>query len=101
MSRGTPSFGKKNKRNCTSCIRCGKPSYHQRHQRCSSCGYPERKMRTPGSIKARRRRQQGTGRMRHMKQFQSITSANDIKKWGHPLLKEMWAERTKQGLKNY
>ncbi|KAM0678520.1 60S ribosomal protein L37 [Binucleata daphniae] len=101
MSRGTPSFGKKNKRNCTSCIRCGKPSYHQRHQRCSSCGYPEKKIRTPGSIKARRRRGQGTGRMRHLKQFFKLGHDKKLGEKGHPLLRAMWEERKEKGLKNY
>ncbi|EJW01575.1 hypothetical protein EDEG_03870 [Edhazardia aedis USNM 41457] len=103
MSRGTPSFGLKNKRNCTNCKRCGKPSYHQRHKRCSSCAYPEKKMRSPGSLKAVRRRGQGTGRMRHMKTFFKLGYANNNKRIaerGHPLLKEMWKVRARKGLIN-
>lgn len=42
-------------------------SYHKQKLRCSSCGYPEKKLRNRGSLKARRRRGQGTGRMRHIR----------------------------------
>jgi large subunit ribosomal protein L37e len=67
MSKGTPSFGKKNKRNTTTCQRCGRMSFHKQKGRCSSCGYPDAKMRNPGSIKARRRRTRGARRMRYMR----------------------------------
>nr|6ZU5_LJJ Chain LJJ, eL37 [Paranosema locustae] len=66
-SKGTSSFGKKNKRNHILCVRCGSMSYHKQKLRCSSCGYPEKKLRNRGSPKARRRRGEGTGRMRHLK----------------------------------
>ena len=40
MSKGTPSMGKKSgKKNFIRCRRCGKPSYHMRKKRCSSCGF--------------------------------------------------------------
>lgn len=67
MSKGTSSFGKKNKRNHVLCARCGSMSYHKQKRRCSSCGYPEDKIRNRASLKARRRRGQGTGRMRHIR----------------------------------
>ncbi len=39
MVKGTPSFGKKNKRTHILCRRCGKKSYHVRDSECSSCGF--------------------------------------------------------------
>lgn len=42
-------------------------SYHKQLRKCSSCAYPNPKWRTPGSIKAIRRKAQGTGRMSHIR----------------------------------
>jgi large subunit ribosomal protein L37e len=40
MTRGTPSFGKRNGRMTHGiCRRCGKHSYFRRKGVCSSCGY--------------------------------------------------------------
>ncbi|MCD6496374.1 MAG: 50S ribosomal protein L37e [Candidatus Aenigmarchaeota archaeon] len=39
MTKGTPSFGKRNKRTHIACRRCGKHTYHVRDKVCSSCGY--------------------------------------------------------------
>jgi len=39
MSKGTPSFGKRNKRSHISCRRCGQRSYHVRDKECAACGY--------------------------------------------------------------
>ncbi len=39
MSKGTPSFGKHNKKTHIRCRRCGGHSYHIRKKKCSSCGY--------------------------------------------------------------
>ena len=40
MVKGTPSMGKKSgKTTHIRCRRCGKPSYHIRKKKCSSCGY--------------------------------------------------------------
>lgn len=69
MTKGTSSFGKRNKRNHIQCRRCGKESYHKQKHACASCGYPKAKLRTPGSLKAIHRRTTGTGRMRHLKKF--------------------------------
>jgi large subunit ribosomal protein L37e len=44
-------------------------SYHKQLRKCASCAYPSPKWRTPGSIKAGRRRTTGTGRMRHLKKI--------------------------------
>ncbi|KCZ81726.1 hypothetical protein H312_00905 [Anncaliia algerae PRA339] len=44
-------------------------SYHKQKKTCSSCGYPEKKLRNPGSIKAVRRNTTGTGRCRHLKKL--------------------------------
>jgi len=37
--KGTPSFGKRNKKTHIACRRCGKHTYHIRHRECSACGY--------------------------------------------------------------
>lgn len=37
--KGTPSFGKKNKRTHIRCPRCGRHSYHIRKKRCAACGW--------------------------------------------------------------
>jgi len=39
MTKGTPSFGKKNKKTHIICRRCGKRAYHVRHKECSACGF--------------------------------------------------------------
>ncbi|HID72181.1 MAG TPA: 50S ribosomal protein L37e [Thermoplasmata archaeon] len=39
MSKGTPSFGKRNKKTHILCRRCGKHSYHARKRYCASCGF--------------------------------------------------------------
>lgn len=87
MSKGTSSFGKKNKRNHTMCKRCGNMSYHKQLRKCASCAYPEAKMRTPGSIKARRRRNVGTGRMRHLKKIMK-EHVHGVKV--NPIISQLW-----------
>jgi large subunit ribosomal protein L37e len=68
MTKGTTSRGEKHKKTHTSCRRCGKVAFHMQKSRCASCGYPETKMRRYNwSDKAKRRRTQGTGRMRSLK----------------------------------
>ena len=39
MVKGTPSFGKRNKRSHVLCRRCGQRSYHVRDKECAACGY--------------------------------------------------------------
>ncbi len=39
MTKGTPSFGKRNKRSHILCRRCGQRSYHVKHKECASCGF--------------------------------------------------------------
>lgn len=72
MTKGTSSFGKRNKRNHIQCRRCGKESYHKQKHACASCGYPKPKWRNPGSIKAVGRRAVGTGRMRHLRKYVTL-----------------------------
>merc|ERR1712157_492289 len=68
MTKGTTSFGRRHTKTHTTCRRCGKVSYHIQKKLCSSCGYPNPKMRNFNwGEKAKRRRTTGTGRMRHMK----------------------------------
>ncbi len=43
MAKGTPSFGKKNKKTHIVCRRCGKRSYHVRDKFCSACGFGKSK----------------------------------------------------------
>ena len=68
MTKGTSSFGKRHSKTHTTCRRCGKVSYHLQKKRCASCGYPDAKMRRFNwSEKSKRRRTEGTGRMKYMK----------------------------------
>ncbi|ORD93618.1 ribosomal prt L37 [Enterospora canceri] len=55
MSKGTPSMGKRTKRNHLLCPRCGHMAYHKQRAECASCAYPEAKKRTRRSEKAKRR----------------------------------------------
>ncbi|MGB9675130.1 MAG: 50S ribosomal protein L37e [Candidatus Nanoarchaeia archaeon] len=46
MSKGTPSKGKRTgKKSHIRCPRCGRHSYHFQNKRCSSCGYPDKRLR--------------------------------------------------------
>jgi len=68
MTKGTYSLGRRHNKTHTLCIRCGKRAFHCQKKECGSCGYPAAKMRKYNwSEKAKRRRTQGTGRMRYMK----------------------------------
>mmetsp|Transcript_25004 Transcript_25004/g.33517 ORF Transcript_25004/g.33517 Transcript_25004/m.33517 type:complete len:90 (+) Transcript_25004:2-271(+) len=68
MTKGTTSFGKRHNKTHTICRRCGKSSFHIQKKTCASCGFPGAKMRRYNQhAKAKRRRTQGTGRMRFMK----------------------------------
>lgn len=68
MTKGTSSFGKRNDKSHTHCRRCGRRSFHIQKKRCASCGYPAaRKRKYNWSVKSRRRRTTGTGRMKHLK----------------------------------
>ena len=58
------------------CVRCGSMSFHKQRNRCSCCGYPEDKIRNWGSLKAKRRRGQGTGRMRHIRKVKKAFAGN-------------------------
>ncbi|EEA07534.1 60S ribosomal protein L37, putative [Cryptosporidium muris RN66] len=66
--KGTGSRGKHHGKTHFLCCRCGKRSYMVQKKRCASCGYPSAKMRSYNwSVKAKRRRTTGTGRMRYLK----------------------------------
>mmetsp|Transcript_22283 Transcript_22283/g.33163 ORF Transcript_22283/g.33163 Transcript_22283/m.33163 type:complete len:90 (+) Transcript_22283:41-310(+) len=89
MTKGTCSFGRKHNKSHTLCRRCGKRSYHIQKSKCASCGYPAAKMRRYNwSSKAKRRRTEGTGRMRYLKTvrrrarngFREGTQAQKLKK---------------------
>ncbi|MEE9593921.1 MAG: 50S ribosomal protein L37e [Candidatus Hydrothermarchaeales archaeon] len=43
MSKGTSSFGKRNKRLHIRCRRCGRNSYHVKKKECASCGFGKTK----------------------------------------------------------
>lgn len=68
MTKGTFSFGRRHQHVHTLCVRCGRKSYHIQSQACSSCGFPAAKMRKyQWAEKTLRRRTQGTGRMKYLK----------------------------------
>uniref|UniRef100_A0A7R9Z9A9 Ribosomal protein L37 n=1 Tax=Pseudictyota dubia TaxID=2749911 RepID=A0A7R9Z9A9_9STRA len=68
MTKGTTSFGKRHNKTHVMCRRCGKSSYHVQKSTCASCGFPAAQMRRYNwAAKAKRRRTQGTGRMRYLK----------------------------------
>mmetsp|Transcript_102413 Transcript_102413/g.184724 ORF Transcript_102413/g.184724 Transcript_102413/m.184724 type:complete len:96 (+) Transcript_102413:82-369(+) len=68
MGDGTPAMGKRHKKTHALCPRCGKRSYHTQNKRCAACGYPSAKLRSyEWSEKAKRRKAQGTGRMKYLK----------------------------------
>ncbi|KPI97845.1 60S ribosomal protein L37 [Papilio xuthus] len=67
-TKGTSSFGKRRNKTHTLCRRCGRSSYHIQKSKCAQCGYPAAKLRSyHWSVKAKRRKTTGTGRMRHLK----------------------------------
>nr|CAD7402289.1 unnamed protein product [Timema cristinae] len=67
-TKGTSSFGKRRNKTHTLCRRCGRSSYHIQKSQCAQCGYPSRKLRSYNwSVKAKRRKTTGTGRMRFLK----------------------------------
>uniref|UniRef100_L2FLT3 60s ribosomal protein l37 n=1 Tax=Colletotrichum fructicola (strain Nara gc5) TaxID=1213859 RepID=L2FLT3_COLFN len=67
-AKGTSSFGKRHNKTHVLCRRCGRRSLHVQKHTCSSCGYPSAKTRKYNwSEKAKRRKTNGTGRMRYMK----------------------------------
>nr|CAD7444854.1 unnamed protein product [Timema bartmani] len=61
-TKGTSSFGKRRNKTHTLCRRCGRSSYHIQKSQCAQCGYPNN-----WSVKAKRRKTTGTGRMRFLK----------------------------------
>ncbi|KAK9453276.1 ribosomal protein L37e-domain-containing protein [Dipodascopsis uninucleata] len=68
MTKGTTSLGKRHNKSHTLCRRCGRRSYHVQKSTCSSCGYPAAKIRKYNwSVKAKRRKTTGTGRMQYLK----------------------------------
>ncbi|KAJ2956166.1 hypothetical protein NQZ79_g7953 [Umbelopsis isabellina] len=90
-TKGTTSFGKRHTKSHTLCRRCGNRAFHNQKKTCASCGYPAAKIRSceykleftcltvferpcqltlclvNWSVKAKRRKTTGTGRMRHLK----------------------------------
>ncbi|XP_020714316.1 probable 60S ribosomal protein L37-A isoform X1 [Ceratitis capitata] len=67
-TKGTSSFGKRHNKTHTLCRRCGRSSYHIQKSTCSQCGYPAAKLRSYNwSVKAKRRKTTGTGRVRYLK----------------------------------
>ncbi|ELA48054.1 hypothetical protein VCUG_00477 [Vavraia culicis subsp. floridensis] len=83
MTKGTSSFGKKNKHNHTFCIRCGKTSFNKQKRTCSACAYPAPKWKRPAGYKAKQRKNVNI-RNRHMKR--SLKSARSGFK-GDPVMK--------------
>jgi len=68
MTKGTSSFGKRNDKTHTICIRCGRRAFHNQKKECGCCGYPSARVRKYNwSNKAIRRKTTGTGRQRYLK----------------------------------
>ncbi|CAG8478195.1 2010_t:CDS:2 [Paraglomus occultum] len=68
MTKGTSSFGKRHTKTHTLCRRCGRRAFHNQKKTCAQCGYPSPKTRSYNwSVKGKRRKTTGTGRMRHLK----------------------------------
>lgn len=66
--KGTGSFGLRHNKSHTICRRCGRRSFHIQKKTCSGCGYPAARIRGYNwSIKALRRKRDGTGRCRYLK----------------------------------
>ncbi|KAG0014462.1 60S ribosomal protein L37A [Entomortierella chlamydospora] len=66
-TKGTSSFGKRHTKSHTLCRRCGRRSFHNQKKTCAQCGYPAAKTRSYNwSVKGKRRKTTGTGRMRHL-----------------------------------
>jgi large subunit ribosomal protein L37e len=89
MTKGTSSFGKRRNKTHTICRRCGTVSFHIQKKTCASCGFPAAKIRGYNwSIKAKRRKTTGTGRMRSLSivrrkfrnGFREMTQAQSQKK---------------------
>ncbi|KRH95306.1 60S ribosomal protein L37 [Pseudoloma neurophilia] len=85
MSKGTSSFGKKNKHNHTFCVRCGKTSYHKQKRKCAACAYPEKKLKRNTNYKAKQRRTVNQ-RNRYLKK---ITSASKNGFKGETLINQL------------
>lgn len=45
QTKGTYSFGRRNRKSHTLCVRCGKHAYNIQKSRCASCAFPAAKMR--------------------------------------------------------
>ncbi|KAJ1560386.1 60S ribosomal protein L37A, partial [Cladochytrium tenue] len=67
-TKGTQAFGKRHNKSHSLCRRCGRRSFHNQKKTCAQCGYPAAKTRHyEWSVKAKRRKTTGTGRMRYLK----------------------------------
>ncbi|GFT27470.1 probable 60S ribosomal protein L37-A [Nephila pilipes] len=83
MTKGTSSFGKRHNKSHTLCRRCGRSSYHIQKSRCAQCGYPKQRLRHYNwSVKGKRRKTTGTGRLRHLKVVW-IKFKNGFRQGGH------------------
>lgn len=68
QTKGTSSRGPKHNKSHTLCIRCGKRSFHVQKSTCAACGYPSaRRRHYEWSVKGKRRKTTGTGRMAHLR----------------------------------
>ncbi|XP_041475582.1 large ribosomal subunit protein eL37A-like [Lytechinus pictus] len=68
MTKGTSSFGKRHNKTHTFCRRCGRRSWHIQKCSCAACSYPCKTIRKYNwSVKAKRRKTTGTGRIRHLR----------------------------------
>ncbi|KAI7822097.1 ribosomal protein L37 [Kickxella alabastrina] len=87
MTKGTSSFGKRHVKTHSLCKRCGNRAFHNQKKTCASCGYPAAKIRSFNwSMKAKRRKTTGTGRMRHLKTV-NIRFKNGFREGAKPAAK--------------
>merc|ERR1712118_492845 len=70
MPHSKQAYKKQIQKTHTMCRRCGRTSFHIQKKVCSACGYPSARMRTYNwGKKMIRRKNEGSGRMRYMKQL--------------------------------
>ena len=56
QTKGTSSFGKRHTKTHTGCRRCGRITFHKQKKICSSCGFPQAKIRKCESTRQSARR---------------------------------------------
>merc|ERR1712071_584027 len=102
MTKGTSSFGKRHNKTHTLCRRCGRSSYHIQKSRCAQCDYPNKRLRHYNwSVKAKRRKTTGTGRIKHLKivqvKFRNGFREESIKSFITQSIHRYWQKLLEEG----